>query len=639
MIKNLLCVFFAICTLAACQKGDGPDNSPIKLDDKSQSDQTLYTDTYQKVVSFTAVSSWNAQVAAVNKSGDLDWISISPTSGGAGKVDMKIIVSPNPSGDERRAQIDIVCDGTTISISVVQKGGNDPNTDREIVMTDADPEFKAFLIKKYDANSDGKLTAAELNSATTLDCSKQNLKSIKGIEYISGLSILNCENNQLQEIDLSNNHYLEQLFCGNNPIKSITTSANQGASTGTGRWIDAIGISSESLTVNGPCIDEIGITGESLKSLDVRQCLRLKQLSFEATAISSIDLSQNKELEYLTCDHNKLTTLDISENGRLNSLECSENQLTSLDIFDHKLEVLSCSSNNIKELKVGSGLKQLHCDNNPLELIDLDHSNLPVESTPIIFNSTAAKLKIIFGRMERAHILGMTSELDVTECGSLEWLRIVTLKEAGPKMTIAGQDFLKLVDIVDCYKTLVDVSQAKSVENFYVEKHLGKSLKIIGGEALTDITVKDEDFETIAMLETLDLSQCASLIDLDCMYNGKLKSVNINGCTALETAYLGGNNLDALDVSTNTKLWKLTCEGNNLSSLDLSKNTALVFINCSANKLTELDISNCSFGPQYPHNTLKCNDMPTLNTLYLKTGWNVENINAAIDSHTQIKYK
>lgn len=51
--------------------------------------------------------------------------------------------------------------------------------------------------------------------------------------------------------------------------------------------------------------------------------------------------------------------------------------------------------------------------------------------------------------------------------------------------------------------------------------------------------------------------------------------------------------LDALDLSKNTKLKELHCRGNSIQSLDLRANTSLQILDCMANPLTTLDISNC----------------------------------------------
>ena len=71
--------------------------------------------------------------------------------------------------------------------------------------------------------------------------------------------------------------------------------------------------------------------------------------------------------------------------------------------------------------------------------------------------------------------------------------------------------------------------------------------------------------------------------------------------------------------------------------------TALKVLNCSKNQLTTLDVSKNSLTEapvQYP---LECN-MPSLKTLYLKTGWSIKGINVDrseeyVNAATAIEYK
>ena len=101
------------------------------------------------------------------------------------------------------------------------------------------------------------------------------------------------------------------------------------------------------------------------------------------------------------------------------------------------------------------------------------------------------------------------------------------------------------------------------------------------------------------LLTTLDLSKNTALEWLNCSRNilsyinnnHYLRSLNVTGCTKLQTLRCYGNALTALDLSTNTALTELSCSENNLTALDVSKNTALTELDCWDNYLTTLDVS------------------------------------------------
>ena len=81
-----------------------------------------------------------------------------------------------------------------------------------------------------------------------------------------------------------------------------------------------------------------------------------------------------------------------------------------------------------------------------------------------------------------------------------------------------------------------------------------------------------------------------------------------------------------MDVSKNTALTELVCSSNQLTNLDVSKNTALTELDCSLNDLVSLDVSSTDLGNSDVSYPLKCAYMSTLQTLYLKTGWNINGI-------------
>ena len=144
-------------------------------------------------------------------------------------------------------------------------------------------------------------------------------------------------------------------------------------------------------------------------------------------------------------------------------------------------------------------------------------------------------------------------------------------------------------------------------------------------------------------LTELDVSKNTALKWLNCNYN-RLTELDISKNTALTDLYCYYNQLTELDVSKNTALTCLDCASNQLTELNISKNTALTDLYCFYNQLTELDISNTNLincERDYP---LICSPMETLQTLYLKTGWKLEDINQNrneqwIPAQTEIKYK
>ncbi len=113
--------------MAGCSKSDnggGSDN--IILD---ESDIKITLDGGRKLVRFTAEDSWSAEVIFDGGSDD-EWLTISPTSGEAGLVKMKVTLAPNAGKDARSARIEITSNGMRQSIEIKQAGTETP-TDGE----------------------------------------------------------------------------------------------------------------------------------------------------------------------------------------------------------------------------------------------------------------------------------------------------------------------------------------------------------------------------------------------------------------------------------------------------------------------------------------------------------------------------
>ena len=128
-----------------------------------------------------------------------------------------------------------------------------------------DANFRAF-VKRYDTDSNGFLSTAELAAVMSMSCSSKNIADLKGIEHFTALTWLGCYDNQLTSLDLSNNTALTYLRCYNNQLTSLDLSGNTA----------------------------------------------LKTLWCYNNQLTELDVSNNTALTDLECDGNQLTFLDLS---------------------------------------------------------------------------------------------------------------------------------------------------------------------------------------------------------------------------------------------------------------------------------------------------------------------------------------
>ena len=128
--------------------------------------------------------------------------------------------------------------------------------------------------------------------------------------------------------------------------------------------------------------------------------------------------------------------------------------------------------------------------------------------------------------------------------------------------------------------------------------------------ALTDLYCNNNQLQTLDVssntklkildcsqnqLTTLNFSANTALINLTC-YRNQLTALNVSANTALTDLYCNDNQLTALDFSSNTKLKILDCSRNQLTTLNVSANTALTNLKCYTNQLTALDLTGLNLG-------------------------------------------
>lgn len=118
-------------------------------------------------------------------------------------------------------------------------------------------------------------------SIDDLTVSNKHIKSLQGIEHFSKLDALDCSNNELTELDFSNNLELRWLDCKNN----------------------------------------------KLTELNLSNCQTLMYLYCDNNLLKKFNLGNSKNLQWLYCTDNQLTKLDISQNPNLNRIHCYNNYM------------------------------------------------------------------------------------------------------------------------------------------------------------------------------------------------------------------------------------------------------------------------------------------------------------------------
>ena len=79
--------------------------------------------------------------------------------------------------------------------------------------------FRKFVKDNYDKDHDNYLNQGEIAAVTKINVFNRSIGDLKGIEFFMELEELDCRQNQLTSLDVSQNTKLTELCCYNNQIK------------------------------------------------------------------------------------------------------------------------------------------------------------------------------------------------------------------------------------------------------------------------------------------------------------------------------------------------------------------------------------------------------------------------------------
>ena len=216
--------------------------------------------------------------------------------------------------------------------------------------------FRLYLMDKIDADKDNVLSPDEL-ALEKMDVRSQGINDLKGIEYFTRLTYLNCSQNSLTSLDVSNNRELTELYCAKNELETLNISGCDKLKT-------------------------ILCNNNHVERLDISNARNLATLNCSSNRINSIDLSKNTELHTLEIFLNPLYSLDVSHNTKLYSLYCYSDQLGSLDVSKNTdLEILFCGENQYDSLDVSNNtkLRELSCHTTMIDSLDVSN-NIKLET-------------------------------------------------------------------------------------------------------------------------------------------------------------------------------------------------------------------------------------------------------------------
>ena len=268
-----------------------------------------------------------------------------------------------------------------------------------------DATFREYCYTNFDTNKDGELSETECAAVKEIDCSGLGIISLTGISRFRNLEVLKCgqgytdtgyENNNISgELDLTWFPNLKVLDCSYNNLTSLKGVTDLTGLTSLNFSSNLIGNLDFSKLTGLTLLD---CSNNQINSLDVSMLTDLKVLRVSSNRIGTLDISNNLKLTELQCSNcgltkidndllpslkilnvtgNTLGTLDLSNNPLLTELNCGSCGLTTLDVSDKKsLERLVCRDNAIKVLDVSACTEMIELNFSSCEISEVDVSKM-----------------------------------------------------------------------------------------------------------------------------------------------------------------------------------------------------------------------------------------------------------------------
>lgn len=259
-----------------------------------------------------------------------------------------------------------------------------------------DPNFKYALLHHgdvqwavIDTNGDGEIQYSEAEAITDLHVSNAwtpstAIDDLTGIEAFINLIELDCFDNNLVSLDLSQNTALETLSCGYNELSFLNLAQNLAL-----KELDCSTNQLANLDITHNInLESLSAYYNLLTNIDITQNINLIELDVDNNNITDLNVSQNILLQFITVFDNNISELNLTQNNNLIGLVCENNQLSALDLSQNlELTFLRIHHNNLNFVDIRNGnnmnLSYFDATNNPdLTCIFVDDSNY-CEDSPL----------------------------------------------------------------------------------------------------------------------------------------------------------------------------------------------------------------------------------------------------------------
>lgn len=422
-----------------------------------------------------------------------------------------------------------------------------------IPMPFEDKTLADWMLANWDKDSDGLISFEEAALVTKIDIRSDDVKSLKGLEYLPNLDTVRCRglscvpeggSGTLASIDIGVNDHVTSLDLSNNHIESLTLS---GASRLTSLVLSGnVELKTEALTYSLASLQD-------LRSLDITGCRNLAP-----------DLSLFPSLEEFHYDSRS----GIKDNEKLFRQKSNLRRLYAGDALKDgdkiyllsDLELLDCAGSPIRSLNLRYNVK--------LRTLDLDGCD-DLSFLDLNTNPKLSELHCLCKSLKRLELLE-GHEIDGINVNLGQHRHIPESVEIVYTPRIEDMVFKRFIlDNYDFnYDSFVSLAEAAEVESMNIPSDEYSGIASLYGIGMFT-SLKGLNVSSQGLLTELDLSRQVSLTVLVCD-NTSVKTLDLRDCPVLVSLYAQNTSLESLDLSRNPALKEAYLSGSPIKTLYLT---------------------------------------------------------------------
>ncbi len=457
-----------------------------------------------------------------------------------------------------------------------------------------------------DIPNDGRVPTALISTVTNLNLFNRSISDLTGIEGFAALQTLVVDQNGLSSLNLSANSQLRDVSASNN----VLTSVNFGVNTNLEEvQLNNNNLSSLSLTgltniaflnLNSNPLNSLDLTDQGalqelflnsnpyLTSVNLTNKTALREAYLRnSTVLSSITFGNNPMLRTVALSGAAITEIDITMLTALRSLEIDNTALTDVDVSQNtSLRDINASDTAITslDLSANTSLDNIILENTVLSFLNVQNgNNTNINNNAFRIGNNPNLFCVVVD--DATYSTNTWTNVDPQVAFSDTFCRYTTIPDANFEARLEALGYDDISGDGQVPTALIEVVTSLDVENITVSNIIQDLTGIEAFAALQHLNINAND------VDSLDLRSNSNLITLTSTANG-LQSIDVTGLTQLEELNCGFNLLTELVVATNENLRKLDCRENNIGTLNVSMLPLLTDVNCSFNSLTEVNIQN-----------------------------------------------